>query len=319
MRVKRTFWLALVGVFAHVLAARADAVNDKVIAGPAFAESALKKTLQSLTNEAALRRVDEEALGHANRFALGEHAASPGPGSDGSVEFVFASTVTRVFCRAQQLCDIELQEGEQIQKILVSDKSQFLQDSSTAAGHEHVVVQPKVPNVTCSMGIYTDRRVYYLELVSTEDADKHMPRVRFVYPEDQKAQWTARMKQEGRLAPSDRAQAKADALVLRPEHLFFGYEIEKEGRWRVRRNINWTPVRAFDDGEKTYIEMPLTMLSGEAPILLVVNAEGTAAVVNYALKGTHFVVGELFQQAILVKGIGRKQERVRITRADEEE
>jgi len=39
--------------------------------------------------------------------------------------------------------------------------------------------------------------------------------------------------------------------------------------------------------------------------------------VNYALKGTHFIVGRLFREAILVKGVGRKQELVRISREED--
>ena len=317
MSTNMKFWLCLTVVVAVAGLARADnkGADDQVIAGPAFSESALTQTLRSLTNEAQLRRVDEEALGHAREFAGGEHAASPGPGPNGTVEYVFDSTVTRIFCVPWRMCDVKLQEGENVQDFLSANQTEFVFARGVAAGAVHVAITPKVADKATSVGIYTDRRVYFLEIVATNDETKHTPRVSFTYPEDRKAQWQTRMQEEGRLASPE--QTAKDEVLLRPEHLYFGYEIEKEGRWRVRRKINWTPIRAFDDGEKTYIEMPRSMLSGEAPILLVVNAEGKAAVVNYALKGTHFIVGRLFREAILVKGVGRKQELVRISREED--
>ena len=63
----------------------------------------------------------------------------------------------------------------------------------------------------------------------------------------------------------------------------------------------WTPVAVYNDGLKTYIEMPETMKSSEAPVLYVKNS-GKLLMVNYRLKGNMFIVDRLFDEAEMRNG-----------------
>src|SRR3546814_2908336 len=75
----------------------------------------------------------------------------------------------------------------------------------------------------------------------------------------------------------------------------------------------WRPVRAFDDGAKTYVEFPPSLGTGEAPPLFVVGTDGKAELVNYRLRGRFYVVDRIFDAAELRLGL-KKQQVVRIDR-----
>ena len=60
-----------------------------------------------------------------------------------------------------------------------------------------------------------------------------------------------------------------------------------------------------------YIQMPTTTKSSEAPALLVAAGDGSE-MVNYRVRGDYYVVDKLFDQAVLVSGVGREQDRVSI-------
>ena len=77
----------------------------------------------------------------------------------------------------------------------------------------------------------------------------------------------------------------------------------------------WRPVRAFDDGNKVYIEFPKRIDQGDAPPLFVIGADGGTELVNYRMRGNYYVVDKLFAAAELRLGED-KQQIVRITRTD---
>jgi type IV secretory pathway VirB9-like protein len=104
-------------------------------------------------------------------------------------------------------------------------------------------------------------------------------------------------------------QSQPDGVVaslasLDPGALNFSYAVSGP-------KLPWKPVRAFDDGTHIYIQMPATTKSSEAPALLVAAGDGSE-MVNYRVRGDYYVVDKLFDQAVLVPGVGREQDRVSI-------
>ena len=81
-------------------------------------------------------------------------------------------------------------------------------------------------------------------------------------------------------------------------------------------NLPFRPIRAFDDGSHVYIQMPAGLKTSDAPALLIAAGSGTQ-MVNYRVEGNYYVVDRLFNQAILVAGVGRQQDRVTIAYAGE--
>ena len=59
-------------------------------------------------------------------------------------------------------------------------------------------------------------------------------------------------------------------------------------------NPPWKPLRAFDDGEKVYIQFPPGIAQGELPPLFVIGAQGDGQLVNYRFRSPYYIVDRLF-------------------------
>jgi type IV secretion system protein TrbG len=100
--------------------------------------------------------------------------------------------------------------------------------------------------------------------------------------------------------------ASVPAAIVAAEKLDFNYQVSS-------RNRHLRPVRIFDDGEKTYIQMPASMAHREAPALVVRGPDGKGEMTNYRVKDQTYIVDRLFDHASLVLGAGKKAQRVEIT------
>lgn len=80
-------------------------------------------------------------------------------------------------------------------------------------------------------------------------------------------------------------------------------------------NPPWKPQRAFDDGEKVYIQFPPGIAQGELPPLFVIGAQGDGQLVNYRFRSPYYIVDRLFGAAELRLG-GDGGDVVRIERTD---
>jgi type IV secretion system protein VirB9 len=169
------------------------------------------------------------------------------------------------------------------------------------------MVKPSEYGIATNAVITTNRRTYYLGLVSKAKNDPgYVRRVKFYYPLDlvEQANGTFR-------ARAMAARREPDATITRglaPERLSFGYEIVGG------QGLAWRPVRAFDDGQHVYIQMPATVEASEAPALLVQSRGGESALVNYRVRLPYYIVDRLFDAAVLIVGVGRQQDRVTIRR-----
>jgi P-type conjugative transfer protein TrbG len=105
-----------------------------------------------------------------------------------------------------------------------------------------------------------------------------MSALSWTYPQDQLIAFRAAAEQQRAAAPV--------ASGLDIDQLQFDYAISGD-------KPAWRPLRAFDDGRQTFIEFPASLGVGEAPPLFLVDAKGTAALVNYRLQGRYYVVDRL--------------------------
>src|SRR3984957_13432150 len=76
----------------------------------------------------------------------------------------------------------------------------------------------------------------------------------------------------------------------------------------------YRPELVLDDGQHTYLIFPNDGRFRELPTLLML-VKGKTELVNFRVDGTRYIVDRLFDKAILVVGVGKKQTRVTITRA----
>src|SRR5262249_21259063 len=150
------------------------------------------------------------------------------------------------------------------------------------------------------------RRAYYLRLISKQD--EYVARVAFAYAEDDTAQkWQQQIATQHTQERLERRSAEMPVALLTADKLNFGYRIQGG-------DDNLRPRRVFDDGAKTYIQMPASIQYRQAPALLVIGTDGKGEMTNYRVKEQTYIVDRLFDRANLILGSGKKAQKVEITR-----
>ena len=267
-------------------------------------------------NNPQLTQQEREAIAIAKKWqANSARGIKPVTGSDGLIRFLYGAQQPSIVCAVLQVCDIELQAGEQVNSIHLGDQARWLiEPAITGQGAnevQHLIIKPMDVGLETSLVVTTNRRTYHIRLRSHRR--EFMPRVGFIYPEDTLAKWEA-------IKANEHRAVKYKATRTIPEtgeylgNLDFAYSVSGSAVWK--------PVRVYNDGQKTIIQMPKVMAQTEAPTLLLLNREGglfskdDTVIVNYRLQGDRYIVDAVFDKAILVAGVGSNQNRITITRGD---
>lgn len=212
----------------------------------------------------------------------------------------------QVYCAPGEITDIALQDGEQLVgsgPVAAGDTVRWIvgdtESGAGAAKKIHILVKPTRPDLVTNLVINTDRRTYLMELRSTEKT--YMASVSWQYPEDQLIALRRQNQQAEAAAP---IASGVDLAAIN-----FRYAIEGD-------SPAWRPLRAFDDGEKVYIEFPRGIRQGEMPPLFVIGPAGGSELVNYRVDRNYYIVDRLFAAAELRLGGKDSERRVRIVRTD---
>ena len=263
----------------------------------AFAAALSTTTLLPVAYGQGLNANEAKGTGISGQWRGSRGLVTKGP--DGKVVFLYGEIQPSVVCSPLQVCDIELQPGEVVRDVLIGDTVRWKVEPATsgAAGGQaiHLIVKPSEPGLVTSMVVTTSRRTYHIQLKSHQT--QYMARVGFEYPEDVSA----------RLADIN---ARLDASTspgagVPAEQLNFGYSVSGSAPWR--------PTRVYSDGLKTYIQFPRSLSGQDAPVLFVV-AGGENRIVNYRMKGNMMVVDYHVDRAVLLSGVGRRQDKITIRR-----
>jgi type IV secretion system protein VirB9 len=116
----------------------------------------------------------------------------PSPGPDGRVMYSFGAGLPTVVCAPLRVCMIELEAGEKIVgephigdsvRWNISPAMYGTGDQATAV----IILKPQMPGLDTNLLITTDRRAYYLRLISKPE--DYVARVAFAYPEDKMRKW----------------------------------------------------------------------------------------------------------------------------------
>ncbi|VTU31523.1 conjugal transfer protein TrbG [Variovorax sp. SRS16] len=208
----------------------------------------------------------------------------------------------QVYTSPGRVTVIVLQAGEELVTVSAGDTVRWIVgDTASGSGatlRVNILVKPTRVALKTNLVITTNRRTYLLELSSTPQA--WMASVSWDYAKD------------GMVALQKQAQqAQASTPIetgMTLEKLRFRYAITGD-------NPPWKPLRAFDDGERVYIQFPSGIAQGELPPLFVIGPLGDGQLVNYRFRSPYYVVDRLFGTAELRLG-GDKAQAVRIDRTD---
>jgi type IV secretion system protein VirB9 len=206
--------------------------------------------------------------------------------------FNFKDTaVYEVTTSVDHVTDIQLKAGESLTTPPTAGDTVrwsvgVMQSGSAPNEITHLIIKPLDEGIRTNLIIATDQRVYQLKLKS---GSYHMPVVSWNYPEDN----IAKLKD---ISKRDRSQE----ITISPDDLRFNYEIDGD------ESYPWTPIRVFDDGKKTFIQMPKELRVYEAPTLFILDEDSEPMLVNYRVKGDYYIVDRLFDQAELRVGPHKK-------------
>jgi type IV secretion system protein VirB9 len=259
-------------------------------------------------SDAPLTPTALEAVRVSERWQGEKNTPSPGP--DGRVMYLYGAGLPTVVCAPLRVCMIELQAGERIVgephigdavRWNISPAMYGTADQSTAV----LILKPQMPGLDTNLLIATDRRAYYLRLISR--AEDYVARVAFAYPEDDTRKWQQQLAAEQAEAKKAQRAAEVPPAMIAVEKMNFDYTL-RGGDEHIR------PGRVFDDGAKTYIQMPSEVQHREAPVLLVVGKDGKGEMTNYRVKDQTYIVDRLFDRASFVLGSGKQAQKVEINR-----
>ena len=107
---------------------------------------------------------------------------------------------------------------------------------------QHLIIKPLDVGLETSLFVTTNRRSYHLRLRSHRT--QYMPQVSFTYPEDAMAKWENMRSREVKERQEKTIPGTGEYLG----DLNFDYEVSGSAPWK--------PVRVFNDGNKTIIQMP---------------------------------------------------------------
>ncbi|HXE53554.1 MAG TPA: P-type conjugative transfer protein TrbG [Tepidisphaeraceae bacterium] len=208
---------------------------------------------------------------------------------------------------------IALRQGEKLLTAAAGDTTRWIvesvQSGSGSSAQTLLLVKPRRPQLQTNLIITTDQRVYTLDLTSTDQPVYHTM-IAWNYPFGDVVMIRNHVAEEQAQA---QAQSRATvALGVDLSKVNFNYLILKQKHCALPP---WAPLRAFDDGHKTYIQFPPKAAVTEAPPLFVMGRHGDAQIVNYRVVGDYYVVDRLFDKAELRLGEA-PQTIVGIQRAD---
>jgi type IV secretion system protein TrbG len=266
----------------------------------------LPEQLKSLGSVAENRQVVESPDEKA-RVARANAEARVAPSREGYVNAIQVwpysdGALYQVYTSPGRVTVIALQQGEELVTVSAGDTVRWIVgDTASGAGvslRVNILVKPTRVGLKTNLVITTNRRTYLLELSSTPQA--WMASASWDYPKDRMLALQKQAQQAQAAAPVD------SGLSL--ERIKFRYAISGDVP-------PWKPLRAFDDGERVYIQFPAGIAQGELPPLFVIGAQGDGQLVNYRFRSPYYVVDRLFGAAELRLGAD-KAAVVRIERTD---
>jgi P-type conjugative transfer protein TrbG len=203
--------------------------------------------------------------------------------------------IYKVYCSDSRIVDIQFQLGEEIIYIGGADAVRWIIDKDVSGSGDykinHLFVKAVTTDISTNLVVTTNKRAYHLELIST-NSDSITPIIRWNYPLDERLTFL-RVDLPVVYNTTEISDASNDIELLDPDSLNFGYKI-------VGNDFSWKPVLVFDNGLKTYIQMPKTMHTSEAPVLYI-NSNNGLALVNYRIKDGYYIIdrlGELFEMRV---------------------
>lgn len=274
----------------------------------AYAQDVLGDRYFSVNTPAPLTHADEQALNIAQQH--NKTLGRPLSGEWGSVEFAYGRGQPTIVSAPLHVTDIALQKGEIINSLQIGDAVRWTLEPMVSGnkGDEqvHIIVKPKDVGLETNLVVATNKRVYNLRLKSTRT--DYLPTVTFSYPEVQMEKFRQAQQARAEFIKKDTIPETGERI----SQLDFEYEVDGSASWK--------PARVYNDGVKTYVDLPPTVSAKDLPTLLMLREEGgifsedNVEIINYRYQEGRFIVDGVPDKLVLISGVGSDQQRVMLSR-----
>jgi type IV secretion system protein VirB9 len=260
------------------------------------------------------RNIAMTAQTGAAAIAVAKAGATTQPTTDGFVNAIqyydyAPGVVYTAVTSPGYVTTIALRPNEKLITASAGDTIRWLVDSVQSGSGDTaqtlLIIKPRKAGLQTNLLITTDQRVYTLDLNSVDTGVYHTM-IAWNYP------FGDAVIIRNQVAAQQAAVQATVATGVDLSRANFNYSILRQ---KHSPTPPWCPLRAFDDGRKTYIQFPPKVAVTEAPPLFVMGRNGDAQLVNYRVKGDWYIVDRLFDKAELRLGQA-PQTIVGIVRAD---
>ena len=242
-------------------------------------------------------------------------------GRNSSVIVQYGAGIPVLKCRPLNYCSIQLQPGERlVEDLSLGDSVLWNAELRVSGSIEHpnvrVIVKPDAHATQTSLLIGTNKRFYDIQLVKS---DSHYTTVlAFTYPQEIAANNKARIdKLNAAAARTARAKTQRVAADHARKSVPVGKKSVYVGKldfdYKISGKTKFKPVRVFNDGKKTYIDLPENY-AGEKPVFLASGTHAASEIVNSRWSGNRLTVDRVVEAGTLVRGVGGRAQKITLKR-----
>jgi len=206
--------------------------------------------------------------------------------------------VYQVFTMPLRVSDIYLEPGEKvIEQPFCGDTTRWSIGGGVSktggVDTQHIYLKPSEEGLETTLIVNTDRRIYHLIIKSFKDT--FMLAVMWRYPgfgmpydflsqDNQKKNNT----EQGQTQGANQTESSARGFGVDPALMSTDYTVS----YPKNNPPDWLPTLVLDDGNKTYVVLPETVIHHELPAVFGENGE----IVNFRVKDNIFVIDRLMRK-----------------------
>lgn len=189
-----------------------------------------------------------------------------------------------IFFTPANVTDIRLEAEESVINIVIGNSNAWVCEQVIAMengnSYAHILLRPVNTNNQSDCMIFTDKRVYYLRLVSTVQTAQMG--VRWYYPYSGYNPYSALGSYATSSGILTTGATTATSFAKNVSDLNFNYKIEGEASWK--------PIRAYSDRERTYIQFANEFGSNSETPVVYLKQGNEESLVNFTLKGITYII-----------------------------
>ncbi len=239
------------------------------------------------------------------------------PGRAGRVVHVFGASIPTLVCQPGMVCLMELEAGEEVLDTPVqADPARWrveLRHRDAPVSQTYFAFKPSEDAAARSnFVVLTDRRVYVVNLV--KDLLRSTYILSFDYPDTRARTMTAEIAARSAAKRAARAAAhtrRTSAIARSGVSTTRGKVPAREldFNYSIRGTAAFKPLRVYNDGRKTYVDLP-GRYRGDLPVVIGgAGADNKAFNYRVGQNGTRFIIDRVLRDFVLQDG--RKRIRIR--------